>query len=61
MRTEAEVEVMASEDGRRALEPRQAGGLLELEKARKWFSPGAPPEGDCADTLMLAPENGTDF
>ena len=53
----AEVEVMPSEDGRKALEPRQAGGLLELGRQGDGFSPEAPPKGSCADTLMLAPEN----
>ena len=34
---EAEVQVMPFENGERSFEPKNAGGFLELEKAKKWI------------------------
>lgn len=36
---EAEVEVMPFENGKRSFEPKNAGGLLELEKAKRRLLP----------------------
>lgn len=34
---EAEIEVVPFENWKRSFEPKNAGGLLELEKAKRWL------------------------